>query len=417
MKLTSLYVHNFKGYREHQFDLQGKSTVLFGVNGAGKSTVLTAINYLMWPVLNRLSNTQGTAFRSLNAESVHAGFGMMNLGADFSLAGETLSLRKDYIKAKPGKAPRVIPYKNLYDTFVEKFTATYLSEGSENNMPIFVNYGTNRSVLDIPLRIRTNHEFSQLTALERASENELDFRSFFEWFRNQEDIEKETKKETKNFDYEDVSLGCVRTAVCSMLDNVSDLKVKRSPLRMTVKKNGLEMRVDNLSDGEKCTLALFGDLARRIALANPSRNNPLEGEGIVLIDEIELHMHPSWQRKILGALKSTFPNIQFIITTHSPQVISEVDDSYNLFGLKQENDDVTVKPYNVHGWDTNGILHSVMHTTERPENVVRAFEAFDSAIECNLEEASKILQYLKETVDPNDPKLTECEVRFDLENR
>lgn len=73
------------------------------------------------------------------------------------------------------------------------------------------------------------------------------------------------------------------------------------------------------------------------------------------------HMHPSWQRKIFGALKSTFPNIQFIITTHSPQVISEVDDSYNLFGLKQENDDVTVKPYNVHGWDTNGILHSIMH--------------------------------------------------------
>lgn len=91
-----------------------------------------------------------------------------------------------------------------------------------------------------------------------------------------------------------------------MLDNVSDLKVKRSPLRMTVKKNGLEMRVDNLSDGEKCTLALFGDLARRIALANPSRSNPLEGEGIVLIDEIELHMHPSWQRKILGALKVLF---------------------------------------------------------------------------------------------------------------
>lgn len=58
-----------------------------------------------------------------------------------------------------------------------------------------------------------------------------------------------------------------------------------------------------------------------------------------------------------------------------------------------------------------------MHTTERPENIVRAFAAFDNAIESNLEEASKILQYLKETVDPNDPKLTECEVRFDLENR
>ena len=118
MKLTSLYVHDFKGYREHQFDLLGKSTVLFGVNGAGKSTVLTAINYLMWPVLNRLSNTQGIAFRSLNTESVHAGFGMMNLGADVGLAGETLSLRKDYIKAKPGKAPRVIPYRKKAVTCV-----------------------------------------------------------------------------------------------------------------------------------------------------------------------------------------------------------------------------------------------------------------------------------------------------------
>ena len=80
----------------------------------------------------------------------------------------------------------------------------------------------------------------------------------------------------------------VRTAVEAMLGNqYSDLKVKRSPLSLKVKKGNKDISVDQLSDGEKCTIAMFGDLARRIALANPNKENPLEGEGIVLIDEIE----------------------------------------------------------------------------------------------------------------------------------
>jgi predicted ATP-binding protein involved in virulence len=79
-----------------------------------------------------------------------------------------------------------------------------------------------------------------------------------------------------------------------------------------------------LSDGEKCLLAMVGDLARRLAIANPDYPDALQGEAIVLIDEIELHLHPSWQRNIIPALKRTFPKCQFIITTHSPQVLSYI---------------------------------------------------------------------------------------------
>lgn len=77
--------------------------------------------------------------------------------------------------------------KKLYDAFLERYLALY--EEENQSIPIFVNYGTNRAVLDIPLRIRKKHEFSKWTALERAMENELDYRTFFEWFRNQEDYE------------------------------------------------------------------------------------------------------------------------------------------------------------------------------------------------------------------------------------
>ena len=119
-----------------------------------------------------------------------------------------------------------------------------------------------------------------------------------------------------------------------------------------------------MSDGEKCTISLFGDLARRMALANPGRENPLEGTGVVLIDELELHMHTSWQRKVLGVLKETFPNIQFIITTHSPQILGELDDKYNLVYLKKEDQKIVPKMYRSFlGWDSNLILEDVMNTS------------------------------------------------------
>ena len=418
MKLMTLHIQNFKRLKNLDLELNGKSTVFSGINGVGKSTVLSAINYLMWPALNRLNSAQGTAFRSLSADMVHTGQQLLHLSAEFALNGQTFALQRDYTAPQPGKPARSNNQKEMYDNFIGEFVSAYLSGQANANMPLFVTYGTNRSVLDIPLRIRNRHEFSQAAALERASESSLDFRTFFEWFRNQEDLENEIKSEKQDLSYRDTSLECVRAAVCAMLDGVSDLRVKRSPLRMTVNKDGAEFRVDDLSDGEKCTLALFGDLARRIAMANPHLANPLEGEGLVLIDEIELHMHPSWQRRILGALRTAFPNIQFIVTTHSPQVLSEVDANCNLFSLELAETGITAVPYTVYGWDSNGILNAAMETPSRPKPVAQAFRSFYAAVDSeNFDDAQHILEQLRKVVAPDDPELTGCEVRLDLEMR
>ena len=148
-----------------------------------------------------------------------------------------------------------------------------------------------------------------------------------------------------------------------MLDNMTNLRIERNPLAMKVEKNGVSLRIEQLSDGEKCTLALFGDLARRLAIANPYNSNPLHGEGVVLIDEIELHMHPSWQRKVLKKLGDVFPNIQFIITTHSPQVLGEVGDAFNIYGFERADNVVFVNKINsLVGWDSNYILGEFMNT-------------------------------------------------------
>ena len=410
MRLNKVSIENFKCFEKVELDLEGKSTVLFGVNGTGKSTILSVINYCSWLWINRLNASQGIAYKSLDAKLVRYGSSRLKIECVIETGNESHELSRTYSKAHIGTRASAFYDKKEYDTFIESFAELYL--GENEHMPNFVNSGTNRAVLDIPLRSRQKHQFSKLTALERAIENDLDFRTFFEWYRNQEDIENERIRETGNRNYQDKYLMCVRRAIETMLDNVSDLRVKRSPLRMTVKKGLIEIVVDQLSDGEKCTLALFGDLARRVAMANPNRKNPLEGSGIVLIDEIELHMHPSWQRRVLNVLREVFPNIQFIVTTHSPQVLGEVFDDYKLLKLSNSSDIEEVSTY---GKDANWILKYNMGTDERAKPVLSKFQEFYSAIdrsEYNI--AEKILGDLHKMIG-EDPEISNMQIQLDME--
>lgn len=101
---------------------------------------------------------------------------------------------------------------------------------------------------------------------------------------------------------------------------------------MEIEKDGQLLTVNQLSDGEKCLIAMVSDLARRMAIANPT-GDPLQGEGIILIDEIDLHLHPKWQRMIVPKLLEVFPNCQFIISTHSPHVLTHIQPE-NIFLLR-----------------------------------------------------------------------------------
>lgn len=367
MKIEQLSLFGFKIFAEQSFRLNGKSTIIFGINGTGKSTILSAINFLNRVWINRLNPAQGKAFQSFSDDMVTIGKDHLMLHAAIEMNERSYRLLRYHEKAKKNQRKTTPSYhREDYMTFTEDFSKHFLNVETAN-MPVFVNYGTNRSVLDIPDRIRKKHEFDKLSALERAIENELDFRTFFEWFRDQEANEVIEAREHGDYGYRDPLLKSVRTAIEAMMGNVSDLRVKRNPVRMVVDKAGKEIRVDLLSDGEKCTLALFGDLARRLALANPGLENPLEGAGIVLIDEIELHMHPLWQRRVLGVLKETFPGIQFIITTHSPQILGEADNLYNIFVLSEsENAGCEVERIErMDGYDSNLILEKYMNTDSK----------------------------------------------------
>jgi len=159
-----------------------------------------------------------------------------------------------------------------------------------------------------------------------------------------------------------------RAAILKALgQNFSNLRIKvtEDEAELVLVKNGCELCVKQLSDGEKNVMAMVGDIARRLSIANASAENILEGEGIVLIDEIDLHLHPSWQAVILPVLLNTFPNLQFIVTTHSSKVLGETGDDVKIIKLEMQDED-KVEAHEIpslKGWDVNTILEKYMGTS------------------------------------------------------
>jgi predicted ATP-binding protein involved in virulence len=177
-------------------------------------------------------------------------------------------------------------------------------------------------------------------------------------------------------------------------------------------KQGQELNIHQLSDGETGLLVLAADLARRLAIANPGLADPVqEGSGVVLIDEIELHLHPAWQRKVIPALTRTFQNCQFIVTTHSPQVISEVKPE-GIYILERTDEGIVARrPESSYGRDTNRILEDLMNTPERPQEIKEnLLELFRLIARGELDSARQLHQEIADKIGADEPELVGASV-------
>ncbi|MBE9070600.1 AAA family ATPase [Leptolyngbya cf. ectocarpi LEGE 11479] len=417
MHIKTLTLENFRGASSLAIELHPKLNVLVGMNGVGKSTVIDAIAIMLSWGVNRIRHS-GTSGRPI-AET--------DITNQKSSASIEICLYKDkeikwrLAKSLKGQASQYKP-SNLtqLSDYAKKIQTQISTNGQNANIPLFIYYPVNRAVLDIPLRIRKKHSFGLLTAyndaLERTGTN---FRSFFEWFREREDLENENKVRhsqqasdglANGLDYCDPQLKAVRDALHRFLPEFRNLAIRRSPLRMEVEKDGQCLRIDQLSDGEKCFIAMISDLARRMAIANPV-GDPLEGEGIILIDEIDMHLHPKWQRMIVSKLLDVFPNCQFILSTHSPHVLSHIQPE-NIFLLSWGAESiVSQKPLESYGKNTDRILEDLMGLdTTRPDIVSSDLHTIYEMIQNNhLDDAKNKIKTVRQTIR-NDPELVKAEV-------
>lgn len=396
------------------YDYPSNITVFIGNNGSGKTSLLksvaTALTWFVARLKHDKSNgtpiPESVILNTANAAAVEIIVNDQNLQQQ--IQAYTWRITKNRTARKAEFSTYLSELNQLTDYYKQ-----WLGDDDQSSLPLIAFYPVERSVIDIPLKIREKHQFLQIDGYDNALNNAVDFRRFFEWFRDREDVENECLKDLtlifknaetdaeiiKAFDeynsnkFKDEQLETVRQAIYAFMPDFKNLQISRKPrLAMIIDKNDKTLNVNQLSQGEKSLMALVGDIARRLAMMNPKLDNPLHGKGIILIDEIDMHLHPQWQRSIIQRLQTTFPNCQFILTTHSPLVIS---DTQNILVYDLDGQEVNALP-SLYGQDANTVLLQYMDTSYRnPEVAEQIIQAMDAIQNNDFELANQLIQTLK----------------------
>jgi len=404
MYIEKLVIENFRGFKEADITFSKRPTTAFiGVNGAGKTAILDCIckalyifyvklakkrgpylGFEGYDIHNGTDKTENTLYLSCKGQKVVLGFGIER---------ERLSIKRSHTHSG------IDIVSELLD--MEK------DEGRKTGLPLILYYPTHRVVPAPSFKSKREILDSPLHAYHKAFGGSVNFNDFFEWFRNEEDFENETRLR-ENPKYRSKQLSAVREAISTFIPEFRNLRVQRHPrAELLVEKKGVTLSIHQLSHGERLMLSLVGDIARRLSIANPNAKDPLEGEGIILIDEIELHLHPGWQRKVIEGLEDSFPNCQFVVSTHSPQVLSKVMRE-SVFAIE----DNKVYPHvDSYGRDSNWLLEVLMGVSQRPDNIQQEIERFMELIRANkLDEAEELQKHLEQTIGRDDPIFVKADI-------
>ena len=410
MKVNQITIEGFRGFEEKvTIDLHPQVNVFVGVNGSGKTTVLDIMAKLLDVFIKNLFSENLDARQNL----------INNTDINYKLEETTNSITIDsaYTWEVSKEKNKDIEFKKTQNSSIKI---------SRYSLPIIAYYSTNRLFIDQHQQIYTSKP--NMSPVFPIYEYSLDgkinnFQDFETWYIDKENKENRTRLR-EDVNYRDPELEYLRNAIQTFFQNIDTNApygnlyvddIEKIP-KLFIKKGDIDLKLAKLSDGEKVLILLICDIVRKIMLAqwesSPSHNEILANTGIVLIDEIELHLHPAWQRNVVSALTATFPNIQFIITTHSPQIIRN---------LKRENihvieDFKLVKDISpTYGEDTNTILWEIFGVKKQADYAEKAFSHFYRLLEDDATKAKEALQKLEEVYGTEHTQVKKAKLDYEFE--
>jgi predicted ATP-binding protein involved in virulence len=421
MKLDKISFANFKGFEQLDLDFESNITVIAGVNGIGKSSILYAISVVLSRALPSFTPSRSKP-RYLEDDDIYLGRDSLEVTMQLTISDLSLDIGIQRIRNDKDESDRFIllhrnneqpQQQDLYQVLQSRTLTGNLEESDREtitalanlkslpNQPIAVYFSPKRQLPGRPRSLidRKVSEVSQAYSY-ALQDREVELREFLNWFRTQEQLGKAQKV-----------LDSLRSVVTEFIPEFTNLRLQEQPkLAFLADKNGRTFEMHQLSDGERSLLALVFDLTRRLAIANPESSNPIsEGIGLVMIDEIELHLHPTWQRQVLRRLTSTFKNCQFIVTTHSPLVIGEVEARCIRFLERDEetNKVIATIPSEAYGLDTNRILDELMGASDRNKEIAaKLHDLFRLIDDEDFDAARQAITELTEKLGESEPELT-----------
>ena len=426
MRLQSIKLFNLRCFEELELELHPQLTLIVGRNGAGKSSILDGIavalggwlsgfksikedHYIQktWPRLVK-SEVDGIAIEQPTYPVRVEARGSVS-GSDVFWARE---LRSEGGRTTSGELDQLRNFSLRAEANLSSDTA----------LPLVAYYGTGR--LWVQKRDRSSeHGKSRLDGYRAALEAASDQKGFAAWMAR---LERDRIQRIARAHEEGSSIDAIRTP---LLDAVADAACNclEGAKRFYYSANHEELRVDfvdglsipfaDLSDGQRNVIALAADLAWRATQLNPQfgHDAPAKAVGVVLIDEVELHLHPAWQRRVLDDLTTTFPGLQFVVATHSPQVMSSAPPG----SIRLLDKDHRAHGVSARGKTTNVILEDLMGVAARPVKESRALDELGGLIEDGmLEDARLLLRSLSDgPPGASDPDVVAAAWELDMAER
>lgn len=478
MQLKKVTLNNFRCFEHLEVPLHPRLTVLVAENGGGKTSILDAIAIGLSPVFKYLSSVdqrltgpgiKDADFRltsdpaygrreepDLFSFAAYPPIPEPKLSAgDRILSSEFAQVIMEAIDgpkwdnwrpSSEGKLPDV----KVGQSDLMAYASTLLQSFKDDRklFPVFAYYGARRGWIVIPERLReskVNYEHP-LSALIGSLDSLSDFAEMLKWFDVMEASELRANREKQDDAYEpSPSLTAIRSAVTALLGGefTNPRFNKRHKFVVQARNGPRELQVTQLSQGYQSMLALGMDFARRLALANshldadssesnwnvairniknlkqeelkdlPDRG-PAWAPAIMLVDEIDLHLHPSWQQRVLRDLMRAFPATQFIVTSHSPQVLATVPQECIVI---VKDGKIHGAPAGTDGAEVHRILESVFGVSRRPITrmsvILDEYLRLVDDLQWDSERARELRMQLDEWSGGEEPRLHEADIQIE----
>lgn len=428
MYLQRLALKNFKCFDEFNIEFHRNLTVIAGVNGSGKTSVLEGIALALSAMFTSMEGTKSRGIDKKHVRLKAYSFGTVSdvqaqypvvLSASAEIDGNHIDWGRSLNTPKglttTGDAKPIISLGERFQERLRDGDATLI-------LPIIAYYGTGR-LWDYH-REKQNDIFASSTRTNgyiNSVDGVASVKLMMNWFEKMTILNYQNKESGQG---RVLVLDAVLSAMNEcyrMITGLDDVKIQynmgtRELDASFTDEDGNRMRIpiNQLSDGYKSTISLVADIAYRMAVLNPQLMGDVckLTDGIVLIDEVDLHLHPSWQQRILEDLTTLFPKVQFIVTTHAPAVLNTIR-SENLVLLEECK--AFYPAGEVYGRDVNTILRGTMQVNERPEVIVSMFAQFHDALSrLEFDKAEKILDDIAKEINEDDADLSACRLKLKL---
>lgn len=403
MRLNSIQLLNYRCFSDITVRFDADFNVLAGANGSGKTTLLKGISESLAALVGYLPNTQ--ALMSLNDES-DVRFEMVEQQGRFRFERRYPVVIRARAVAFGEEMQWELTKKNAlaYAEILGRLPGTAALEKSGSiptlgspsrisdfTLPVAAFYRANRhwnsrEISEVAAATARN---SRMDAYANWQDSSFDAGALLTWVisKSLERAQSSAQSGKKFDEIEDDELALVNSALSAALEGAKGLYYDLLQKSLMVRWERAaaagvpETPFANLSDGQRAIVGLVVDIARRMCLLNPHLGAQVirETPGIVLIDELDIHLHPKWQRAITRGLRAAFPCVQFIAASHSPQILSELQPT-EIIVLEPG---ATSHPEASYGLDSSSILEEVMMAKSRPAEIAALLETIYDSLERN----------------------------------